>query len=91
MNIIKCPNCGYEYLGGEIFIPNHLIGQPKNIIRNSIGEILGYEGLEEDLKETYCCDYCKQEFNIVAKINYVVESESTDLDATAPQQISLFD
>ena len=91
MCVIKCPNCGYEYLGGEIFIPNNLIGQPKNIIRNSLGEILGYEGIEPSDKESYVCDYCNNEFNIVAKVNYIIESETSQNIDNSPMQISLFD
>ena len=38
---ISCPTCHFQYLPGEIFISNYLVGQPKRVIRNKIGEILG--------------------------------------------------
>ena len=39
---ICCPKCNYQYLPGEIFNPKYFLGQPKHIIRNGMGEILGY-------------------------------------------------
>lgn len=77
---ICCPNCNYQYLPGEIFNPNYFLGQPKNIIRNNIGEILGYEGIQMDVNEHFICEHCATEFNVVAKINFCVQE--TDVPKT---------
>ena len=36
--VIKCPQCGAEYLPGEIYMPGSLIGQPDEVVRDSFGE-----------------------------------------------------
>lgn len=38
--VIKCPSCGCEYLPGEIYLPNVLIGQPKDVERDCMGTII---------------------------------------------------
>ena len=48
---IRCPNCGCEYLPGEIYLPNYFVGQPTDIIKNNEGEVLGYELPDEVLHE----------------------------------------
>ena len=73
--IICCPKCNYQYLPGEIFSPKHFIGQPEDIIRNSIGEILGYEGIPMDLDESFVCENCGEEFEITAKVNFYIKNE----------------
>ena len=40
MHKINCPYCNIEYLPGEIFIPNYIIGQPKEIERDEDGNIV---------------------------------------------------
>ena len=77
-NFVRCPYCGYEYVAGEIFNPKHFLGQPKDIVRNNIGEILGYEGLIMDTTETYICDSCEQEFNVTAKITFTYTTNNND-------------
>lgn len=83
---IRCPNCRCEYLPGEIFDPKHFLGQPKNIVRNSVGEILGCEGIEQDTTETFTCVKCNTDFKVTAKINFVLENE----EDTKFEQLSLF-
>ena len=83
---IRCPNCRCEYLPGEIFDPKHFLGQPKNIVRNSIGEILGCEGIEQDTTESFTCVQCNTDFKVTAKINFVLEDE----EDTKFEQLSLF-
>lgn len=92
---ICCPSCNYQYLPGEIFNPKYFLGQPKNIIRNNIGEILGYEGIEMDTNETFVCEHCGNSFEIQAKISVNIKEpkeESTKVEAekTPIQQLSLF-
>lgn len=86
LKVIRCPHCRCEYLPGEIFSPDHFLGQPKDIIRNNIGEILGCTGIEQDTTETFTCIKCDNEFKVTAKINFVFQDE----DAPEFEQISLF-
>ena len=38
-HIIKCPYCGAEYLPEEIYYPDSFFGKPRDIVKNSKGEI----------------------------------------------------
>ena len=76
--IIKCPKCGYEYLPGEIFNPWHFLGQPKNIVRNRIGEVLGYEGIEHTPIEEFVCVNCDHQFKVTAKVNFVTDEDKQE-------------
>ncbi len=76
--IIKCPKCNYEYLPGEIFDPKYFLGQPKDIVRNSIGEVLGFEGIEQDLTETFTCSNCGNEFDITAKLTFTIGADDSE-------------
>ena len=88
---ISCPKCNYQYLPGEIFDPKYFLGQPKNIIRNSIGEILGYEGIAMDLTETFTCEHCNEEFEVTAKINFLLKGEEeSSQEAPIIKPLSLF-
>ena len=84
---ITCPNCGYEYLPGEIFIPVYLTGQPipKTILRDGVGTILYSEyqkDKELDLEEKYICDHCENTFVVEAQISYKATKEAVELDYT---------
>lgn len=70
MKFISCPKCKCQYLPGEIFDPKHFLGQPRNVIRNTFGEILGYDGIPTDLEETFVCENCNTTFNVIAKVSY---------------------
>lgn len=83
---IKCPYCGAEYLPGEIFLPKHFLGQPKDIEKDFRGIILEYSGIEQDLTESYTCDYCKNIFSVKADIRYKVE-EKVDLSNSYIQKL----
>lgn len=93
---INCPNCNYQYLPGEIFDPKHFLGQPKNIIRNSLGEILGYEGIKMDPNETFICEHCNEPFEVFAKINVSIKenpaatNKQLEESSTCFQQLSIF-
>lgn len=67
---IICPKCGYEYTISEIFIPQYLLGKPRNIIRDDLGRIEVYDGIEQDLTEEYTCDKCNTTFNVNATITF---------------------
>lgn len=71
---ICCPKCNYQYLPGEIFEPRYFLGQPKHIIRNGMGEILGYEGIMMDPTETFICENCGEEFTVSARLSITVKT-----------------
>lgn len=76
---ISCPKCNYEYLLGEIFTPINFLGQPKNIIRDIKGEILGYEGIESDMHETFICENCNTSFDIDVNISLSINTLDNEI------------
>ena len=84
LRIIKCPTCGYEYLPAEIFLPNEFLGKPKNIIKNSDGKIVGYEGIKMNDTELYRCDNCDCTFEIISTTNFI----SRPIGDSAPSHIT---
>lgn len=92
--IVECPNCGYEYLPAEIFIPKYYFGKPYNIERNEEGKLLSYEGTSVDLFEIYTCDKCNKEFRVVSKLQLTTELTfpgSFDEEYVTKIETSLFD
>lgn len=67
--IIECPNCGAEYLPGEIFLPKTFLGEPKNIDKDEKGKIISFTGTNMNTLENYVCDYCGTNFKVRATIN----------------------
>jgi transposase-like protein len=89
----KCPHCGAQYLPGEIYIPGALIGQPEDLVKDSLGKIIyeDYkEGKEPDMFEHYICDYCDKPFVVEATITYKTMAEATEKDFST-QYVSLLD
>lgn len=78
--LIKCPYCGRQYLPGQLFVPNEFLGQPTDVIRNSNGEIVGFQGSTMDTTEEYICDTCDNKFRIEASINFKVTKVDEDFD-----------
>lgn len=81
---IKCPHCNSEYLPGEIFLPGSIIGQPNEVIRDSLGKII-YEDYsdtnkEPDTIEHFTCEYCNKPFIIEAVVAYRTKEESPEAD-----------
>ena len=91
--IIKCPHCGAQYLPGEIYMPGALIGQPDELVKDSLGKIL-YEDYPEDreptMTEHYICDYCEKPFVVEATITYKTMAEAPENDFSSPY-VSLLD
>ena len=91
--IIKCPHCGAQYLPGEIYMPGALIGQPEDVVKDSLGKIL-YEdyqdGKEPDMLEHFVCDFCEKPFIIEATTTYKTMAEAPERDFSQ-QYVSLID
>jgi hypothetical protein len=92
--IIRCPHCGAEYLPGEVYMPGALIGQPDDIVRDSLGRILYEDYFSEDrepnLEEHFTCDYCDKPFVIEATVTYKTREEAPERDF-GTQYVSLLD
>ena len=92
--VIRCPHCGAEYLPGEIYMPGSLIGQPDEVIRDSLGKIIyedyNTETREPNLEERYICDYCDKPFVIEATITYKSREEAPENDFST-KYVSLLD
>jgi hypothetical protein len=84
-SIIRCPYCGSEYLPGEIYLPGSLIGQPDDIVKDSLGKIIYEDYLEDrkpDMVEHFTCDYCEKPFIIEASVTYKTREELPENDFT---------
>ena len=87
LNIIKCPYCGCEYLPGEIYVPNELVGQPVDIERTADHRIQFAFGKKQDLNETYTCDACNRTFKVKCNMSFETsycDELNFDDDFTAP-------
>lgn len=65
--VIKCPNCGTEYLPAEIYVPNAFFGKPSNIAKHN-GKVVSFYGDSMDLRESYTCDTCDTKFTVRASV-----------------------
>lgn len=90
--IIKCPYCNSEYLPGEIYMPLSLIGQPEDIVRDSLGKILyadyASETKEPCFTEEFTCELCEKPFVIEATVTYRAKEEAPEKDWST-QYVSL--
>lgn len=75
MIVIKCPECGAEYLPAEIFYPKDFFGNPSSISKDRLGKIQFFAGKNMNLQETYICDYCKRKMTVTADIQFHVQIE----------------
>ena len=67
---ISCPNCKYQYLPAEIYIPKYFFGKPYGIERNIAGQIVEFEGSSINQNEQYTCDQCGVEFKVSVKLTF---------------------
>ena len=89
--IIVCPQCGYEYLPAEIYMPNSFLGKPKDITKEHMtGKILDYMGNSMNLTETYICDNCDTKFKVVANLNFNAQKLSDSKYKTKFKKEKLF-
>ena len=92
--VIKCPHCGCEYLPGEIYLPGALIGQPDDLVKDSLGKII-YEDYstkdkEPALIEHFECEHCEKPFIIEAVVTYKAKKELPENDFHS-EYVSLLD
>lgn len=92
--VIRCPHCGAEYLPGEIYMPNAIIGQPDDIVKDSFGRII-YEDYftperEPCTEEHFVCEYCEKPFVIEATVTYKTREESPENDFST-EYVNLLD
>lgn len=92
--VIRCPHCSSEYLPGEVYMPGSLIGQPDEVVRDSLGKII-YEDYytqerEPALVEHFTCEYCNKPFVIEATVTYKTMAEAPEKDFQT-QYVSLLD
>lgn len=70
---IECPHCHAQYLPGEIYMPGALIGQPPEIVKDSLGKIVYVDyqkiGKMPNGNETFICEYCDQPFDV--EVGYI--------------------
>ena len=92
--VIKCPRCGAEYLPGEVFLPNAIIGQPDEVVRDSLGKIIyeDYYSVDREpcLTESFTCEYCNKPFVIEAVVSYKTKEETPEKNFKE-QYVSLLD
>ena len=92
--VIRCPHCGSEYLPGEIYLPGSLIGQPDDVIRDSLGKIIYEDYSTEDREpcstEHFVCEYCEKPFVVEATVTYKAQEEAPEKDFTT-KYVSLLD
>lgn len=92
--LIKCPHCGSEYLPGEVYLPGSIIGQPDEVIRDSLGKIIyeDYytEATEPSVIEHFTCEYCEKPFIVEAVVSYKTRVEAPENDFTT-QYVSLLE
>lgn len=87
--VITCPNCGAEYLPAEIYLPDYFLGKPSNIDKDGNGKLIYFSGDNMNLSETYHCDYCKKEFKIICKLNFITDyNRDLDFDEEYSTQMS---
>ena len=94
ITVVKCPNCGYEYLPVELYLPNAFFGRPTNIKRDAKGVITDFSGTGMDTRESYRCDNCDTLFKVFCRPIFMTSVDKSDIFeeeyVTAIHQESLF-
>lgn len=93
--IIECEHCKAQYLLGEIFVPGALIGQPKEVVKDSLGKIIYVDYKSESnvptKTETFVCEYCGKPFSINAELTIKIAKEAPEKDFSTKYVSLLFD
>lgn len=89
---ISCPHCHAQYFPGELYMPGALIGQPPEIVKDSLGKVIYVDYLKEEnmpnMAESYICDYCNKPFIVEATVTYKASKEAPEKDFST-QYVSL--
>ena len=75
-------------------MPNALIGQPDEVIRDTLGKIIYEDYTTEDreptLVEHFTCEYCNKPFIVEATVTYKTREEEPEKDFST-KYVSLLD
>lgn len=85
-NKIICPCCSAEYLCSEIYVPDALVGKPREVDKNAYGRIKKVYGDNASNEEEYICDFCNTKFYVYAKMLF---RTSIKKDETFEEEYSL--
>lgn len=80
---IKCIHCGAELHPAEVFYPEDLLGDPRNIVRDPLGKILYVEYKEDcepNLVQTFECPECGKQFVVEASVSFKVKKVPVEED-----------
>jgi len=75
---IVCPICGQEYFPSEVFYPDKVFGNAKEVVKDDSGKISFVIGEDMDLDEEYTCDNCGAKMKIHANINFEVTTNTDE-------------
>ena len=78
--IIKCPNCGAEYLPNEIYLPNEFFTDVE-ALKDENYKILNTSADSLNTSEEYCCDNCGTAFKVTASVSFTSEGVVDDFDS----------
>lgn len=81
--VLKCPHCGAEFLPGEIFYPDNVIGYSMNIIRDPLNKIIYEEykeGREPFAEEEFWCPFCDKPFIAEVELKFSTRPQEEELD-----------
>jgi hypothetical protein len=75
-------------------MPNSIIGQPDEIVKDSLGKIIYEDYYTEDrepnLIESFTCEYCEKPFITEAVVSYKAKEEAPERDFST-NYVSLLD
>jgi hypothetical protein len=75
-------------------MPNAIIGQPDEVIRDAFGKIIYEDYFSDDrepcLVEHFTCENCDKPFIVEASVSYKVKTEAPEHDFST-QYVSLID
>ena len=73
--VIKCPNCGAEYLPSEIYYRDEISGKAMGIQKDETGKILNFTDKDYTPVEHYECDICGEKLTVTVTTTYTVDSK----------------
>ena len=86
--IVECEHCKAQYLIGEIFMPNAIIGKPVEVVKDSLGKIIYVDYKSEDnvpnRSERFTCEYCGKPFIVTMEMVPKHSKEAPERDFSSP-------